>query len=395
MSSLPILQEFSVDNIFTVDREHLMYIVAFKIDFPYNANISIILRETTLDKSPDKNIVRNQEKINRPNSSYNLKDFDSTIIYIPTFDRNKWLTYTDYEESGTEPVTRLYRLNSSGSLKFSDNISVSEEGNYKNDAWGNWLVKLTKGSKYKFIAKVKNRNNDEIINSVKIRAIIGDSSDITDKVYNIRKEFTKKIDIDYCSLPTEEDCPYFHNDRYTRLPKCMNWNKTNIIGRICKGIIPPEIQENISLDFCKQHPFTPICDCINMKDSNIFKKSIKENPSLNNISKFEWYSPCKHPDYLKDFSNSENNPIYKKTISTNPSRRRIFNEDDDKIKSSSNTNSRNCEGKNRLLKEMFGDNNNNFLFFIFLIMIIFIILICIIKYKNNTKEELIYKLYTS
>lgn len=426
---MPILEAYDIENTFSVPQDYVMCVVAFKVNYNDDGNIQISLNENIDEKNKKDNVLRNHGKINRPNTSKHMKDFKSEIIYLQSLDRNKWLTYTEYEEITNfenNKIIRLFRLNSLRNLKFSGNLQVfpggiiSVDKNTPQDSWTNWFAYLKKSANYKFTATISGNDNsfkNLSKNNLSLKIIYGTIDEITEKVHMLRSEFTYDLDDVFCSIKNNINCPYPLN-KTTRMSTCMNWNRNDIIGELCRKNMTSSDKEISAANFCSnpENENSEICDCINAVERKLYKDMIKSDNTKRNISKYKWFPACLHENYLKDSYNSndkDNMTEYAKNPSVrthkdgiildygeaNPPVYITYKYEDEKKekpiaedKSVVLENFRNIND-NSNQKDIFDQNNIEFTKLCIIVIIFIFIIWMLSRYKNNKRPDDVYNSY--
>ena len=94
-------------------------------------------------------------------------------------------------------------------------------------------------------------------------------------------------------------CPYDYPEN-NYMDECLNWRRTDIIGKKCKQHISNELRIKSTKHYCNIHPFAPDCRCINRNLHNDFKQEEKDKTMTFDGDGLCWYKNCNNNNYLKE-----------------------------------------------------------------------------------------------
>lgn len=111
---------------------------------------------------------------------------------------------------------------------------------------------------------------------------------------NINKMQFSKLTTDYCNIAGYyPECPF--NEDGNRITFCLNWRRTNEIGRRCETLLKQKYLINQSIKkFCNIYKDNQDCACYNRNYSQEYNIQ-----KINKIGHdYCWYDKCRNDDYL-------------------------------------------------------------------------------------------------
>lgn len=125
--------------------------------------------------------------------------------------------------------------------------------------------------------------------------------DKSESAIGIRELENKVISNDFCALSILTDgpaktlgasCP-IDPETKEQMKQCLNWRRTDDVGKQCRKIITKETKENSIVEFCNNNYDAEDCRCVNR-----YNEKYKEEKELHPEHDYCWYTPCSSGYYL-------------------------------------------------------------------------------------------------